>query len=207
VIVLDWPVSSSSELGAAVHRLLHDVVLDGGAVGYVSPPSRAVSDAWLDEVLADALAGDGALVVASVDGVVQAMGTWRRERSPVFRTSGEVAKVMAHPEARGLGLGRRVVSALVSSARRAGLELLTLGVRGNNHGTIQLYEELGFREWGRLPNRIVVGDLRFDDVKMMLPLGFGAGVRLHGSEPRGPGASPPRRVPVDGSAGVVGGGR
>jgi GNAT superfamily N-acetyltransferase len=113
---------------------------------------------------------------------------------------------MAHPAARGLGLGRLVVSELVSSARRAGLELLTLGVRGNNYGTIQLYEELGFREWGRLPNRIVVGDLRFDDVKMMLPLGFAPGVRLHGSGPGGPGASPPRRVAADGSAGVIGGG-
>jgi len=174
--------------------LLHDVVASGGAVGFVSPPSQDVSDGWLDEVLADVRRGDGALVVARVDGVVRGMGTWRRERSPVFRTSGEIGKVMAHPDARGLGLGRRIVSALVDDARRAGIELLTLGVRGNNHGTIQLYEELGFREWGRLPNRIVVGDLRFDDVKMMLPLGHAPGVRLHGSEPGGPGSTPPRRV-------------
>ena len=45
-----------------------------------------------------------------------------------------IAKVMAHPDARGLGLGRRVVSALVDNARDTDLELLTLGVRGNNHG-------------------------------------------------------------------------
>jgi ribosomal protein S18 acetylase RimI-like enzyme len=181
-----------------VHRVLHAVVADGGAVGYVSPPSRAESDAWVSSVLADVQAGDGALVLASVDGVVQGMGTWRRERSPVFRTSGEVGKVMAHPAARGLGLGRRVVTALIESARAAGIEMLTLGVRGNNHGTIQLYEELGFREWGRLPNRIVVGDLRFDDVKMVLSLGFEAGVRLCGSEAGGPGGSP-SRAPGDGS--------
>ncbi|GAB1514320.1 hypothetical protein JCM33774_63620 [Actinophytocola sp. KF-1] len=177
-----------------MHRVLHDVVADGGAVGYPEPPDRARTDAWLDDVLADAATGDGALAVATVDGVVQAMGTWRRERSPVFRTSAEIAKVMAHPEARGLGLGRRVVAALVADARARDLELLTLGVRGNNHGTIQLYEELGFREYGRLPNRIVVGDDRFDDVKMMLPLGHRPGVRLRGSAQGGPGSTPPRRA-------------
>jgi ribosomal protein S18 acetylase RimI-like enzyme len=26
--------------------------------------------------------------------------------------------------------------------------------RGNNHGAIELYEQLGFREWGRQPNVI-----------------------------------------------------
>lgn len=192
MIDLHWPVEADEDLRAAVHRVLHDVVADGGAVGYTEPPDRDSTDAWLDDVLADARAGDGAFVLATVDGTGQAMGTWRRERSPVFRTSAEVAKVMAHPSARGLGLGRRVVSALIDDARGHDIELLTLGVRGNNHGTIQLYEELGFREWGRLPNRIVVGDDRFDDVKMMLPLGHLPGVRLRGSEPGGPGSTPSR---------------
>ncbi len=194
MIELHWPRNADEELRNAVHRVLHDVVADGGAVGYLDPPDRAQTDAWLDDVLADAATGDGALVVATVDGTVQAMGTWRRERSPVFRTSAEVGKVMAHPDARGLGLGRRVVSALVDDARDRDQELHTLGVRGNNHGTIQLYEELGFREYGRLPNRIVVGDDRFDDVKMLLPLGHRPGVRLRGSEPGGPGSTPPRRA-------------
>lgn len=192
MIELHWPRTADEDLRAAVHRVLHDVVADGGAVGYTEPPDRARTDAWLDDVLADVRDGDGGLVVATVDGTVAAMGTWRRERSPVFRTSAEVAKVMAHPSARGLGLGRRIVSALVDDARGHDLELLTLGVRGNNHGTIELYEELGFREYGRLPNRIVVGDDRFDDVKMMLPLGHRPGTRLRGSEPGGPGSTPSR---------------
>lgn len=192
MIELHWPRHADDDLRDAVHRVLHDVVADGGAVGYTEPPDRDITDVWLDDVLADLPAGNGAIVVATVDGIVQAMGTWRRERSPVFRTSAEIAKVMAHPSARGLGLGRRIVSALVDDARTHDIELLTLGVRGNNHGTIQLYEELGFREYGRLPNRIVVGDDRFDDVKMMLPLGHPPGVRLRGSEPGGPGSTPSR---------------
>jgi ribosomal protein S18 acetylase RimI-like enzyme len=191
-----WPTEAPHDLRQAVHRVLHDVVAAGGAVGYLSPPSQAQVDTWLDDVLTDVHAGNGALVLARVDGVVQAMGTWRREKPAVFRHSGVVAQVMAHPDARGQGLGRQVVSALIEHARGTDLELLTLGVRGNNHGTIQLYEELGFRECGRLPNRIVVGDDRFDDVLMMLPLGFPPGVRLRGAEPGGPGSTPPRHYRV-----------
>lgn len=191
MIRLFWPTEADG-IRAGVHRVLHDVVAAGGAVGYLEPPAQEQTDDWLGDLLKAVRAGDGALVLAEVDGVVQAMGTWRRERPPVFRHSAEVAKVMAHPDARGLGLGRRVVSALVDDATKAGIELLTLGVRGNNHGTIQLYEELGFRVWGRLPNRIEVGNDRFDDVKMMLSLGHPPGVRLRGSAPGGPGSSPPR---------------
>ncbi|MFL6125097.1 N-acetyltransferase family protein [Actinophytocola sp.] len=191
-----WPRQAPTNLRRAVHRVLHDVVAAGGAVGYLSPPSQAEVDEWLDGVLADIRAGDGALVLATVEGVVEAMGTWRREKPQVFRHTAVVGKVMAHPSARGRGLGRHVVSALIDDARRTDLELLVLGVRGNNHGTIQLYEELGFREWGRLPNRIVVGDDRFDDVQMMLPLGHPPHVRLRGAEPGGPGSTPPRRYRV-----------
>ena len=193
---LHWPTDAPDDLRKAIHRVLHAVVATGGAVGYLEPPTRAEVDHWLDGVLDSVRAGDGALALALVDGTVEAMGTWLRETPPVFRHSAVIGKVMAHPSARGLGLGRQVVTALVDNARTAGLELLTLGVRGNNHGTIQLYEELGFTEWGRLPNRIEVGDDRFDDVQMMLQLGFGPNVRLRGAEPGGPGSTPPRRYRV-----------
>ncbi len=195
---LSWPTEADDDLRAAVFRVLHDVVAAGGAVGYLTPPTRAQADDWLDTALAAVRAGDAALVLVLIDGRVEAMGTWRRDPAPVFRRSAELAKIMAHPSARGLGLGRRVVTALVENARHAGLETLTLGVRGNNHGTIELYEELGFHVWGRLPNVIEVGDERYDDVRMTLSLGHAPGVRLRGSAPGGPGSSPSRvsRGPV-----------
>jgi hypothetical protein len=68
-------------------------------------------------------------------------------------------------------------------------------VRGNNHLAIQLYEELGFVEWGRLPDVIEVGDERFDDVRMYLRLSRPTHVILRGSDPSGPGSSPRKRRP------------
>jgi ribosomal protein S18 acetylase RimI-like enzyme len=193
-IDLSRPSVADETLRAEVHEVLHAVVAAGGAIGWREPPGRAETDAWLDDVLGSP--GDGALVVARVDGVLRGTATWRRAESEVFEHMAEVRRVAAHPAARGLGLGARLVRAVVEDARAAGLEVLTLGVRGNNHGAIQLYESLGFREWGRLPNVIAVGDVRFDDVRMYLPLGHREGVVLHGSAAGGLGSSPPRYQPV-----------
>ncbi|GAA4603019.1 hypothetical protein GCM10023195_09700 [Actinoallomurus liliacearum] len=178
-----------------MHRMIHSVVELGGAVGWLTPPERAETDRWLDEVLDRARAGDAALALALLDGEVAAGGLWRRGATDVFRHNAEVQKVMAHPKARGLGLGRRVLEAVIDHARTNGIEVLTLGARGNNHGAIELYERLGFREWGRLPNAIEVGDHRYDDVRMFLELGRPAHVILRGSPPDGPGYSPRRPRP------------
>ncbi|MEU5690450.1 GNAT family N-acetyltransferase [Actinosynnema sp. NPDC020468] len=191
-IDLTWPTTPDERLRVEVHEVLHAVVARGGAIGFTEPPTRAQTDRWLDDVLA--APGDAALVVARVDGVVRGTATWRRDPAAVFAGCAELGRVTAHPAARGLGLGDRMVRAVVDHAREAGLEVLTLGVRGNNHGAIELYESVGFREWGRLPNAIAVGDTRFDSVRMYLPLGYPDGVVLHGSAAGGLGSSPARRV-------------
>ncbi|WP_424637528.1 N-acetyltransferase family protein [Embleya sp. AB8] len=210
-IELLWPTTADPHLRAGVHRVLHDVAALGGAIGYLTPPTEAQTDVWLDEVLDGVRAGHMALVVALVDGDVRATALWRRNLHPVFAHSADVEKVMAHPTTRGLGLGRLVTAALIDSARAHGIETLSLGVRGNNHGAIELYERLGFVEWGRRRNAIEVGHERYDDVRMTLELDRAPEVVLRGSAPDGPGSSPrrarvgpavgePRRVPELGDA-------
>jgi ribosomal protein S18 acetylase RimI-like enzyme len=137
--------------------------------------------------------GDGALCTAWRDGGLVAMGLWQREEFSYLRHSAELAKIMVHPGARGGQLGRLVTQQLVASAAAAGIETLMLGARGNNHLAIQMYTELGFAEWGRLPNVIEVGDDRFDDVRMYLKLTVPPHLALRGSAPSGPGFTPPAR--------------
>jgi ribosomal protein S18 acetylase RimI-like enzyme len=191
-IELLWPTSTDSQLRAGIHRVLHDVAESGGAIGYLSPPTTADTGAWLEEILIAVRSGDAALVLAVVDQRLQATGLWRRRPETVYAHSADIEKVMAHPSARGLGLGRLIVTALIDNARDAQLETLALSVRGNNHGAIELYEQLGFREWGRQPNVIEVGNERYDDVRMALDLGHASGIILYGSQPGGSGSSPRR---------------
>lgn len=181
-------------LRAGLYRLIHDVVRIGGAVGWLAPPGRDETDAWLDGVLADVREGDAVLALATHDGEIATTGLWRRERAAVFRRNAELQKIMTHPAARGHGLGRRVVAALVEDARAAGVEVLRLGVRGNNHGAIALYQDLGFHEIGRVPDAIALGSDRHDEVLMYIVLGRPADAVLHGSAPSGLGASPAQRT-------------
>ncbi|CCH28737.1 GNAT family N-acetyltransferase [Actinosynnema sp. NPDC047251] len=193
-IDLTWPSAAGERLLAEVHEVLHAVVAAGGAIGWLEPPGRAETDAWVESVLEQTRAGDAALVVAEVDGVVRGTACWVRSPGQVFEHTAELGRVTAHPSARGLGLGSLLVSAVVGNARAAGIEQLKLGVRGNNHGAIELYERLGFREWGRLPYAIAVGDARYDEVRMAMPLGFPEDVVLHGSAAGGQGSSPRRKA-------------
>jgi ribosomal protein S18 acetylase RimI-like enzyme len=130
--------------------------------------------------------------VARVDGWLAALGTWSRLPAEVLAHNGEIRRVMVHRSARGLGLGRLVTSALVDSARTAGVEQLLCDVRGNNHAAVALYLSLGFREYGRLPDFLAVGVHRFDRVRLVLPLQIPADVVRHGSRAEGPGASSAR---------------
>lgn len=188
-----FPGSADDRLHGDIRRLLQAVVEQGGAVGYDTPPSPADVRRWLNGVLESVAAGTAVLAVAAIDGRAEAMGLWRRGDAPFFGRTAEIQKMMAHPAARGLGLGSLLLRALIGSASDHGIETLTLGVRGNNHGAIELYEQHGFREWGRLPDVIEVGNERYDDVRMYLDLGRGPDVVLRGSSEDGPGSSPRRR--------------
>ncbi len=190
---LAWPTSMTDELALQSHLLIGAVTSLGGAIGWMSPPTRAETDEWLAGVFTSIAAGDGALCTAWRDDRLVAMGAWLRDQVPYFRHLAELVKIMVDPRARGARLGGLVTQALIASAAAAGIETLVLGVRGNNHLAIELYAELGFVEWGRLPDVIEVGDERFDDVRMYLKLGRPAHLILRGSHPSGPGSSPRRQ--------------
>jgi ribosomal protein S18 acetylase RimI-like enzyme len=192
---LVWPTGMTDELARQSHVLIGAVTELGGAIGWMTPPTRAETDGWLAGVFASIAAGDGALCTTWRDGRLVAMGAWLRDQAPYFRHQAELVKIMVDPRARGGRLGQLLTRALIANAAAAGIETLVLGVRGNNHLAIQLYEELGFTEWGRLPDVIEVGDERFDDVRMHLKLSRPAHVILRGSDPSGPGSSPRRRRP------------
>jgi len=174
---MKWPIQVTGTLADQSYALIQAVVGLRGAIGWLGPPSRVETDEWLEGVIATVAAGDGAMCTIWRDGILVAMGSWRRDNAIYFRHLAELIKIMVHPRARGKQLGRIVTEAL----------------RGNNHLAIELYEELGFREWGRLPNVIEDGDERFDDVRMFLKLNQPENLILRGSSGCGPGSSPSRR--------------
>lgn len=193
-VELRWGDAAASDesLADELHRVVAAVAALGGAVGWLHVPDRAEVRRWYDGVLAS-----GARVALTRRaGRLEALGLWQRYDAAVLARNAEVRKLMVHPDARGGGLARRTLLALVADARRAGIETLVLQVRGNNHGAMALYEAVGFEVAGRLPDFIAVGDERFDGVTYRLdlrgdPEAPDAGRRLqrHGGRREGPGAS------------------
>jgi ribosomal protein S18 acetylase RimI-like enzyme len=188
-----WPEPAEATEPATyeqVHRVLAAVMELGGAVGWLGVPTYAETVAWLDGIVAAVAAGQARFAVVEVDGRIEALGRWVRYDKPTVAGNADIQQVMVHPDARGGGLARLLITALVDDARAAGIEVLTLDVRGNNHGAMALYESLGFQRAGRLPDFVAIGDDRWDRVNFYRDLrNPDAPVRRHGSRPFGAGAS------------------
>jgi ribosomal protein S18 acetylase RimI-like enzyme len=156
-------------------RLLADLVTNGAALGWVEPPSAAEVTALLRDVVVAAGRGDAALAVAVTGAELHGLGWWRRYSRPTHRVHADLERVAVRSDAQGAGLGRALTAMLVEEARAAGIQQLTLDLRGDNAGALHLYESLGFRVYGRLPEFVAVGPHRFEKVFCVLDLRTGAG--------------------------------
>lgn len=65
--------------------------------------------------------------------------------------AGEVKRLYVRPEARGLGLARRLVAAQVEAARAMGWRTLLVNILKGNEESIGLFETSGFRYIDRYP--------------------------------------------------------
>jgi len=81
-----------------------------------------------------------------------------------------LARVVVRPDARGRGVGRALVEALLARARESGASLVTLNVYRDNEAALALYADVGFRR-SEQPGRdarsspSVAMELRFDPME------------------------------------------
>ncbi len=90
--------------------------------------------------------GSGGAFFVAVDAGDRVIGT-----AGLYRTgpdTGEVRKMFLLPEARGAGLGRGLLNAVIEAAEARGLRRLTLTTRHRYDRAIRLYERAGFRPVG-----------------------------------------------------------
>jgi RimJ/RimL family protein N-acetyltransferase len=101
--------------------------------------------------------------------LVGAIGCERDDRAKV-RHIGHVIGMMVRPEARRHGLGAELLVACIDTARRAGLEMLTLTVTAGNAEAVRLYGRHGFVAYGTLRRAIRIGSAYHDKLHMSLTL-------------------------------------
>ncbi|GAA4354782.1 bifunctional GNAT family N-acetyltransferase/NUDIX hydrolase [Angustibacter luteus] len=163
----DLGALGTTEVQDAVAALLGTAVGEGAALGWVEPPEADDVRTLLTELGAAGRRGDADVVLAWDGGTLVGFGYWRRYARPTHRPQADLERVVVVASHRGRGLGRELVDRLVSSATDAGIETLTLDVRGDNASAIALYERAGFRRYGVLPDFVAFGDRRWDKVLMM----------------------------------------
>lgn len=98
-----------------------------------------------------ARANGWALVVAERDGAVAGFGSWSPFRAKVGWSKTMEHSVYLAPNARGLGIGRLLMDALIDAARRAGVHVLVGVLDGTNEASVRLHRGLGFIEVARMP--------------------------------------------------------
>lgn len=80
--------------------------------------------------------------------------------------------IIVHKEYRGDGIGETLMRIAIDEARRvlSGVRIITLWFLAPNEAAKHLYEKIGFKECGRVPEGVWYRDAYVDHVHMMLKL-------------------------------------
>ena len=107
------------------------------------------SDAWSPEVVTAELSHPASHYMALVDDH-QVVG-YGGLRSPSPGAAGDIQTLAVHPDYRGAGWGRKLLTELLDIAARRRVPEIFLEVRADNDAARALYGSCGFREIDRRP--------------------------------------------------------
>lgn len=113
-------------------------------------------------------AGNCVHLVAEVDGVVIGNILIEKEEFVLHSHRCSLADVVVNTAFQGMGTAKKLLECAKQQAKKLGLKLLTVHVRGGTPAE-EVYKKLGFIEAGRIPKGIVEpwkDNKTFDDVSM-----------------------------------------
>ncbi len=141
----------------ALTDMLVRTVAEGASIGFHAPLDPAEAEAYWHDVNAELKTGQVWMLIAHVgDKVIGSV-----QLAPSMKANGrhraEVQKLMVHPDARGIGVGRNLMMALETLALGKGRPLLILDTATGDIAE-GLYERLGYTRVGMIPRYTVEVD-------------------------------------------------
>lgn len=127
----------------AVLAIRNHAIEHGTALWTDTPQTRAEGAAWLGAHL-----GRGSAYVAEHDGAVVGFGVygpWKDYSG--FRHTVENSVYVAEGH-HGKGIGSALLTALITSAKGAGLHVMIAGIEAGNKASVRLHERHGFSHAG-----------------------------------------------------------
>lgn len=137
---------------ADLSQILADSVDGGAAISFMAP--LRYEDAarfWLRDVSSEVAAGRRVLFGAVRDGTLVGAVQLITAMPPNQPHRCEIAKMIVHPSARRLGIGRALMSRAIERARELGKALVTLDTRTGDVAE-PLYASVGFEVAGVIPD-------------------------------------------------------
>lgn len=158
---------------APAFRALRQRVLAEEPYAFTPTPAEEASVplAHTEARLAEGRTTGGVIGAFDADGSLVAIVGVERETRAKRAHAASLRSVYVGPEARGHGLGERIVgAALAFASSMPGVAHVTLGVIETNTDALRLYERLGFAVVGRDPDYLRVDGRSLAHLTLMRPL-------------------------------------
>lgn len=142
---------------------------DLGIVSLYRKVSRADERKFLSRVLLAMKRREAVSVAAFVGGRLVGNCDVSRREMPDFRHSGVLGMAILS-EYRGIGLGTMMIRLALRESFRMGVWLVELQVFETNAAAVRLYEKVGFKKVGIVPNKILREGRLTNEIRMYADL-------------------------------------
>jgi ribosomal protein S18 acetylase RimI-like enzyme len=152
------PARIRAQAAGGLAALLVDAVDSGASVGFLAPLGHAEAASWWQEAAEEAERGVRTVWASyGPDGAVTGVISLVRAGMPNQPHRGEISKLLVHRDARGRGLGRRLLAAAERAAAGEGRTLLVLDTESGS-GAETLYRRAGWTRAGSIPGYALTPD-------------------------------------------------
>lgn len=147
-------------------NLINSLVKERVDIAKTTKMSLKQEKIWLDSTISSIKKKEKIMILAELDGVCVGSCEITRDTFDVSKHVGTLG-IGIIKKARGVGIGTDLVQlCLVEAKEKLGLKLVKLYVFDTNNIGKSLYEELGFKEIGRIPNGVYHNKKYKDDIIM-----------------------------------------
>ncbi|MDH5482337.1 MAG: GNAT family N-acetyltransferase [Candidatus Bathyarchaeota archaeon] len=124
---------------------------------------------WLSKALSSLGESEAFHLVAEVGDKLVATSEIDRGQSVYERHVGGIG-IAIRDGFRDIGIGTEMMKILIEQARIMGLKVLTLSAFANNKSAIHIYEKVGFKQTGRIPQKFFKDGKYTDEIIMIMLL-------------------------------------
>jgi ribosomal protein S18 acetylase RimI-like enzyme len=154
VRIEEWPGDGAASVDSEIEilaEILHAVVHGGAGVSFFIPFSMDEARVfWIEKVLPPARDGKRRVLVARLEDRIVGTVQLDIDTPPNQKHRASLAKLLVHPNARRLGIGKKLMVKLEELARSEGKTLLTLDTVSGCPAEF-LYRSLGYETAGVIP--------------------------------------------------------